>query len=84
MVTKRSQIQQREIGQVEFISNNSRLMEPTIGLEPMTCALRMRCSTTELRRHDSRCVAGAQSSLESVGLLLILSGLVLNSRGDSR
>lgn len=25
-------------------------VEPAIGLEPMTCALRVRCSTTELRR----------------------------------
>ena len=25
-------------------------MEPTIGLEPMTCRLRIGCSTTELRR----------------------------------
>ena len=25
-------------------------LEPAIGLEPMTCALRVRCSTTELRR----------------------------------
>ncbi len=27
-------------------------MEPAIGFEPMTCALRMRCSTAELRRPD--------------------------------
>ena len=26
------------------------LLEPTKGLEPLTCALRVRCSTTELRR----------------------------------
>ena len=29
-------------------------LEPAIGLEPMTCALRVRCSTTELRRPEQK------------------------------
>ena len=29
-------------------------MEPTTGLEPVTCALRVRCSTVELRRHRNQ------------------------------
>ena len=32
------------------VSAESLGLEPAIGLEPMTCALRVRCSTTELRR----------------------------------
>src|SRR5690606_3868072 len=30
------------------------LMEPPVGVEPTTLSLRMRCSTTELRRHTDR------------------------------
>ncbi len=41
----------REKGQSPKPASN---LEPARGFEPLTCALRVRCSTTELRRQDSR------------------------------
>src|SRR6058998_944329 len=45
-------------------------LEPAIGLEPMTCALRVRCSTTELRRPGQKnCIRPATFRVIASGVL---------------
>ena len=49
---------------------DGRIVEPAIGLEPMTCALRVRRSTTELRRPGQKnCIRPATFRVIASGVL---------------